>query len=179
MDGIDGLAGSETVAVSLGYGLVAMAVGATDSFSTLALVMAGATAGYLAWNWYPAKVMMGDAGSIPLGFLVGWLMIDLALRGHAAAALILPLYFLTDATLTLVRRVFNGQIPWRPHRQHTYQRAALAVGSHAAVVWRVIAANIALVALAVLSVRFTAIALVCAAGVVAILMVHLERMARR
>ena len=179
MDGIDGLAGSETIAVSLGYGLVVMAIGATGSSNALALAMAGATAGYLVWNWHPAKVMMGDAGSIPLGFLAGWLMIDLALRGYPSAALILPLYFLTDATWTLARRLLRGEIPWRPHREHAYQRAALAAGSHAAVVWRVIVANIALVALAALSVRFPVIALACSAGVVAILMVHLERMAKR
>jgi UDP-N-acetylmuramyl pentapeptide phosphotransferase/UDP-N-acetylglucosamine-1-phosphate transferase len=178
MDGIDGLAGSETIAVALGYSLVVMAIGATGSSDALALVMAGATAGYLTWNWPPAKVMMGDAGSVPLGFLVGWLMIDLALRGQLAAALILPLYFLIDATWTLARRLLRGEIPWRPHREHAYQRAALASGSHAAVVWRVIAANIALVALAVLSVRLPVIALVCSASVVAILMIHLERMTK-
>jgi len=60
--------------------------------------------GFLAWNWHPAKIFLGDVGSVPLGFLLGWLLIGLAARGQGAAALILALYYLADATLTLVRR---------------------------------------------------------------------------
>ncbi|HZT47662.1 MAG TPA: glycosyl transferase, partial [Hyphomicrobiaceae bacterium] len=93
MDGIDGLAGSETLAVALGYVLVSAHAGGDDASGRLAIVIAAATGGYLFWNWHPAKVFMGDAGSIPLGFALGGLMLDLALRGHWAAGLILPLYF--------------------------------------------------------------------------------------
>jgi UDP-N-acetylmuramyl pentapeptide phosphotransferase/UDP-N-acetylglucosamine-1-phosphate transferase len=60
--------------------------GLADPFWRLALVIAASAAGYLFWNWHPARVFMGDAGSIPLGFLVGWLMLDLALRGQWAQA---------------------------------------------------------------------------------------------
>jgi UDP-N-acetylmuramyl pentapeptide phosphotransferase/UDP-N-acetylglucosamine-1-phosphate transferase len=178
MDGIDGLAGSETISISLGYVLVMAAVSEVGFASPLALAIAGATAGYLAWNWPPAKVMMGDAGSIPLGFLLGWLMLDLALRGYPVAAFILPLYFVTDATLTLARRVLGGELPWTPHRDHAYQRATLGARSHATVVLRVVAANVVLVALAVLSVSYPISALACAVGTVAVLTLHLERMAR-
>ncbi len=177
MDGIDGLAGSETISISLGYSLV-MAVSGVTFASQIALTLAGAAAGYLAWNWHPAKVMMGDTGSIPLGFLLGWLMLDLALRGYLVAAFILPLYFVTDATLTLARRVMGGRLPWMPHRDHAYQRAALSAGSHAAVVLRVAAANVALVALAVLSIHYPIPALLGAIGTVTALMLCLERMAR-
>ena len=68
---------------------------------------------------------MGDAGSIPLGFLLGWLMLDLALRGQWAAGLILPLYFVADATFTLLARARRGEKLWQAHRQHFYQRAVL------------------------------------------------------
>ena len=60
--------------------------GLEGPFWRLALLIAAAAAGYLFWNWHPAKVFMGDAGSIPLGFLLGWLMLDLALAGQWAAA---------------------------------------------------------------------------------------------
>jgi UDP-N-acetylmuramyl pentapeptide phosphotransferase/UDP-N-acetylglucosamine-1-phosphate transferase len=178
MDGIDGLAGSEAVAVAFGCFLVSASATATHPAGSLALIVGGAAAGYLVWNWHPAKLMMGDTGSIPLGFLLGWLLIDLALRGYLAAATILPLYFVTDATLTLVRRILRGERPWQAHRDHTYQRAALTAGSHAAVVVRVIAANIALVALALLSVQSPLAALAGAIAIVAMLIMHLERLAK-
>src|SRR4029079_9862702 len=80
MDGIDGLAGSEAIAVALGYLLLASVAGLDSPLRPLALIVAASAAGYLVWNWHPAKVFMGDAGAIPLGFLLGWLMLDLALR---------------------------------------------------------------------------------------------------
>src|SRR5436190_13936029 len=117
MDGIDGLAGSETIAVALGYLLLLTSAGQQSPLWHLALIVAAAAAGYLFWNWHPAKVFMGDAGSIPLGFLLGWLMLDLALRGYWAAALILPLYFAADATFTLIKRGLRGEKPWQAHRE--------------------------------------------------------------
>jgi len=159
MDGIDGLAGSEAIAVAAGYLAVAALAGHLSPLWELTLVAAAATAGYLHWNWHPARVFMGDAGSIPLGFLLGWLMIDLALAGHWAAALILPLYFAADATITLARRLLEGRKPWEAHRGHFYQRAVLGGASPAAVVWRVTAANVALLGLALLSLRHPLVAL--------------------
>ena len=179
MDGIDGLAGTGTIAIAAGYILVAGVPATEDTMAYLALVIAAAAAGYLVWNWHPAKVMMGDTGAITLGFLLGWLMIDLALRGHAAAAVILPLYFLADATLILSRRILRGEKPWQPHREHAYQRAALAMGSHAPVVIRISAGNALLVVLAILSKQYPLAALTGAIAVVAVLISHLEQLARR
>jgi UDP-N-acetylmuramyl pentapeptide phosphotransferase/UDP-N-acetylglucosamine-1-phosphate transferase len=177
MDGIDGLAGTETIAIAAGYILVAGAL--QEPTAHLAVVIAAAAAGYLVWNWHPAKVMMGDTGAITLGFLLGWLMIDLALRGHAAAAVILPLYFLADATLTLSRRLLRGEKPWEPHREHAYQRAALAMGSHAPVVIRISAINVLLVVLAILSKQYPVAALTGAIALVGVLIGHLEQLVRR
>jgi len=179
MDGIDGLAGSEAIAIALGYLLLLTYAGIDGPFWRLALIIAAATAGYLAWNWHPAKVFMGDAGSIPLGFLLGWLMIDLALRGHMPAAVILPLYFAADATITLGKRTFAGRMPWQAHREHFYQRAVLGCATPSAVVWRVGAANAALIVLALASVHRPVLALAGAAGVVAGLLGELHRLARR
>src|SRR5262245_35504911 len=177
MDGIDGLAGSEAVAIALGYLLLATQLEPHGPLSSLALIVAAAATGYLFWNWDPAKVFMGDAGSVPLGFLLGWLMLDLALHGHWAAALILPLYFVTDATITLFKRGIRGEKPWQPHREHFYQRAVLGGATPPGVVWRTVAANAALIALALASTRYPLPALAGAIAVVAVLIVQLQRLA--
>ena len=179
MDGIDGLAGSEAVAVAIGYLAVGAFAGLDDPFWGLALVIAASAGGYLFWNWHPAMVFMGDAGSIPLGFLLGWLMLDLALAGAWPAGLILPLYFLADATLTLLVRARRGETLWQAHRQHFYQRAVLGGTRPSGVVWRVGAANATLVALALVSVHHPLPALVAAAGLVWALLSHLNDLGRR
>ena len=179
MDGIDGLAGSETIAVAIGYLAVGAFAGLDDPFWGLALVIAASAGGYLFWNWHPAMVFMGDAGSIPLGFLLGWLMLDLALAGAWPAGLILPLYFLADATLTLLVRARRGETLWQAHRQHFYQRAVLGGTRPAGVVWRVGAVNATLLALALVSVHHPLPALVAAAGLVWALLSHLNDLGRR
>jgi UDP-N-acetylmuramyl pentapeptide phosphotransferase/UDP-N-acetylglucosamine-1-phosphate transferase len=163
MDGIDGLAGAETITVGIGILALGLVSNITGSFLPLAALLAGAAAGYLIWNWHPAKIFMGDAGSIPLGFLMGWLMLALAQRGYGAAALILPLYFLIDATWTLLKRIARGETPWKAHREHAYQRAVLGGLSHDAVVIRIVAVNVLLIGLALLSVRHPGPALALAA----------------
>lgn len=179
MDGIDGLAGSEAVAVALGYLLILSYAGLEGPLWRPALITAAATVGYLAWNWHPAQIFMGDAGSVPLGFLLGWFMIDLATRGLWSAALILPSYFYADATLTLLRRTLRGESPVKAHREHFYQRAVLGGLSPSAVVCRVSVANAVLCVLALFSVSFPILALVAAAAVVAGLLAHLQRTTAR
>lgn len=179
MDGIDGLAAVETIAIGLGVAALAAfapptLTPAAGSFISLAAILAGATAGYLIWNWHPARIFMGDAGSIPIGFLTGWLMLSLAQRGFWAAALILPLYFIVDATWTLLRRIARGETPWHPHREHMYQRAVLGGLTHDAVTLRIAFANAVLIGLAVVSVRYPLPALVVAACVVLQLMAVLN-----
>jgi len=177
MDGIDGLAGSEAVAVALGYLVLTAHLDSQGPSSSLALIVAASAAGYLFWNWHPAKVFMGDAGSVPLGFLLGWLMLDLAVQGHWAAALILPLYFVADATVTLLKRGLRGEKPWQAHREHFYQRAVLGGATPPGVVWRTMAANAALIVLALASTGYPMAAVGGAVAVVAVLMVELQRLA--
>ncbi|MBI1318971.1 MAG: glycosyl transferase [Candidatus Hydrogenedens sp.] len=154
MDGIDGIAGSEAAAIGLGLAAVAALAGLPPVLVWLGAAAAGAAVGFLVWNWHPAKLFMGDVGSVPLGYLLGWLLLALAGSGAWPAALLLPLYFLADATVTLLRRLARGERVWQAHREHFYQQAVQAGRSHAAVVRAVIVANAVLIALAVLSVRF-------------------------
>jgi UDP-N-acetylmuramyl pentapeptide phosphotransferase/UDP-N-acetylglucosamine-1-phosphate transferase len=146
MDGIDGLAGSEAVAIGGGLLLFAAVGSGTDPVTALlaAAILGGALA-FLLWNWSPAQIFLGDIGSVPLGYLTGFLLIDVAARGHWKIALILPLYFLADATITLLRRLLQGERIWQPHRRHYYQQAVRHGLGHAAVVRRVIAADLLLI----------------------------------
>jgi UDP-N-acetylmuramyl pentapeptide phosphotransferase/UDP-N-acetylglucosamine-1-phosphate transferase len=158
MDGIDGLAGTETASIGIGVALVAaLAAGqptaslAATPMVWLGAMIAAAALGFLPWNWQPARLFLGDVGSITLGFLLGWLLVRLAAEGQWAAALILPFYYLCDATLTLARRTLRGEKPWQAHRDHYYQRAVTGGLSHAAVAGSVGLANAALIALAAMA----------------------------
>jgi UDP-N-acetylmuramyl pentapeptide phosphotransferase/UDP-N-acetylglucosamine-1-phosphate transferase len=146
MDGIDGLGGSEAAAIGGGLLLFAAFGSGTDPATALlgAAILGGAL-GFLVWNWSPAQIFLGDIGSVPLGYLTGFLLIDLAARGHWKIALILPLYFIADATITLLRRLLRGERVWLPHRQHYYQQAVRRGLGHPAVVGRVIAADFLLI----------------------------------
>jgi UDP-N-acetylmuramyl pentapeptide phosphotransferase/UDP-N-acetylglucosamine-1-phosphate transferase len=171
MDGMDGLAGSEAASIAFGLALLA-----GSGIAPLAAVIFGAAIGFLVWNWAPARIFLGDVGSVPLGYLLGFLLLAAAAEGYWAAALILPLYFLADATLTLSRRLLRGERVWQAHREHFYQRAVQTGLSHDAVAWRVALANAALIACAMLAERAAPIAaLALAALIVALLLTSLAR----
>jgi len=150
MDGIDGITGVETVSVGAGLALLA-AFAAAAPPAWLGATLAAAALGFLAWNWPPSRIFLGDVGSVPIGFLLGFLLLALAARGFWAAALILPAYYLADATITILRRLLRGEKIWQPHSQHFYQQAVRGGRSHARVSLAVLAANILLIALAILS----------------------------
>ncbi len=149
MDGVDGIDGSEAAAIGVGIVVVASLVGGDPGLALPAAAIAAAALGFLVWHWAPARIFLGDVGSVPLGYLLGFLLFRLALRGEWAAALILPAYFLADASLTLLRRLARGDRVWQAHREHFYQRAVQRGLGHAAVVSRVIAADLVLIACAV------------------------------
>jgi UDP-N-acetylmuramyl pentapeptide phosphotransferase/UDP-N-acetylglucosamine-1-phosphate transferase len=146
MDGIDGLAASQAVTIGVGVLLFAtLGIGADAGLALLSAAIVGAAIGFLVWNWSPARIFLGDVGSAPLGYLLGFLLLDLALRGFWKIALVLPLYFLADATITLMRRLLRGERVWQAHRGHYYQRAVRGGLGHAAVVERVIATDVLLI----------------------------------
>ena len=149
MDGLDGITGTETAAIGLG---LAVLVG-SGAWPDPALGLQGAAAlgvglGFLALNWHPARIFLGDVGSIPLGLVLGWALLGLAAQGLWAPALILPAYYLADATLTLMRRAARGEKVWRAHKEHFYQKAHQRGLTHDRVVRRIAMANAALIGLA-------------------------------
>lgn len=174
MDGIDGLAGAEAAAI--GAGLAAIGGGSDPVLMPLAAAVAGGAVGFLLWNWAPARIFLGDVGSTALGYLTGFLLLGFALRGHWRAALILPLYFLADATITLLRRLLRGERVWQAHRQHFYQHAVGRGLGHGAVAGRVAAADLLLIGCAWAAERgWGAAALGLAAVVVGVLLLALAR----
>src|SRR5579862_3087928 len=179
MDGIDGITCTETIFLGAGIALVLLlADEASDHAPMLALAIAASAAGFLRWNWPPAKMFLGDIGSIPLGFVMGWLLLAMAAKGLWIPALILPLYYLADATITLLARLLRGERVWQPHRQHFYQRALAPDGDHGAVLLLIIGGNVVLLALAACAVPFPFAALWLALLATATLLAQLTRRAR-
>jgi UDP-N-acetylmuramyl pentapeptide phosphotransferase/UDP-N-acetylglucosamine-1-phosphate transferase len=152
MDGIDGISAVEASTIGLGV-FILMALGAVQlTHGLLGLTIAASAIGFIWWNWQPAKVFLGDVGSVPLGFLLGWLLLEILSTTHWPVAVILPLYYLADATITLGRRVWRNERLWRAHREHFYQQATSRGLGHAQVTLLIGGANTLLVGLAVFSV---------------------------
>ncbi len=146
MDGIDGITGVETASLSVGLLFALPGVAAAAPLA----ILAGAAVGFLVWNWHPAKIFMGDVGSIPLGFVLGYQLLQgVALHPLGwTAALILPALYWTDATITLLRRGLAGKPVWQAHREHFYQRATQGGWSHARVSLLLLIGNLGLIGMA-------------------------------
>jgi UDP-N-acetylmuramyl pentapeptide phosphotransferase/UDP-N-acetylglucosamine-1-phosphate transferase len=180
MDGIDWMTVAEIVPISAGL-VVLGCLGALPRDGTaVALALGGAMVGFAYFNRPTAKLFLGDVGSLPIGLIAGWLLVLLAGAGHLAAALLLPLYYLADATLTLLRRLSNGERVWQAHRTHYYQRATDRGFGVTEITARVFAVNICLAVLAVTTVIMpntiaTIAALCCGAALVALLLARFSR----
>lgn len=131
MDGIDGIAGVEAVTVCVGA-CVLYALGGTVGLMEPVLLLAGCAGGFLLWNFPPAKIFMGDAGSGFLGIALGILSIQAAGSSfqYFWGWLILLGVFVVDATMTLFRRLLRGEKVYEAHRSHAYQFASRHYGKH-------------------------------------------------
>lgn len=180
MDGIDGITGAETIALATG-GCLLMTF---DNLSlpyieTMTLLLSGVSLGFLAFNWHPAKIFLGDVGSVPLGYLLGFMLIVLATNGVMFPAFILPLYYIADSGLTLTKRALRGEKIWQAHRQHFYQRAAAGLGRHDQVVVIISVANALLLGAALLAIRNPLTGFTLAVGIVGLLLALLQKLSRR
>ena len=148
MDGLDWMTVAETVPLSAGLVLFGLLGALPREATIVALALCGAMIGFAPVNRPIARMFLGDVGSLPVGLLLGWLLIVLAGGGHFVAALLLPLYYLCDATITLLRRLMKGEPIQQAHRTHFYQRATDNGYSVVQIVARVFLLNVALIALA-------------------------------
>jgi UDP-N-acetylmuramyl pentapeptide phosphotransferase/UDP-N-acetylglucosamine-1-phosphate transferase len=127
--------------------------------------------GFAPFNRPVAQLFLGDVGSLPIGLLLLWLLLLVADSGHIAAALILPLYYLADPTLTLLRRILKGEPFWQAHRTHFYQLATDRGFSVPEIVARVFFVNLTLAVLAIFTVVVPGVPSAIAALVSAALLV--------
>jgi UDP-N-acetylmuramyl pentapeptide phosphotransferase/UDP-N-acetylglucosamine-1-phosphate transferase len=178
MDGIDWMTVAEVVPLSSGLVLFGLMGALPRDAMIVALALCGAMIGFAPVNRPVARLFLGDVGSLPIGLLLGWLLVVLAGAGHVAAALLLPLYYLADATITLLRRLAHGEPVLQAHRSHFYQRAMDGGFNVYQIVGRVAVLNIALIGLAATtlltpSYLLHVAALIAGCGLVALLLYRL------
>ena len=123
MDGSDGLAGGMTVSGFLAYATAAWLAGSMQ-FALLNLAVAAAAAGFLLHNFHPARIFLGDAGAVPLGFLAAAFGITGWMQHNWTWWFPLLVFspFIVDASITLARRALSRERVWKAHRDHYYQR---------------------------------------------------------
>jgi UDP-N-acetylmuramyl pentapeptide phosphotransferase/UDP-N-acetylglucosamine-1-phosphate transferase len=180
MDGIDWMTVAEVVPVTAALALFGLMGALPHDAMLVAFAICGAVLGFAPFNKPVARLFLGDVGSLPIGLLLGWLLVLLAGAGHLATAILLPLYYLADATITLLRRLINGEQVMQAHRSHFYQRAMDGGFSVRAIVARVFAVNLVLAALAAATLWNTtmlvqAAALIAGCAVVGWLLLSFER----
>jgi UDP-N-acetylmuramyl pentapeptide phosphotransferase/UDP-N-acetylglucosamine-1-phosphate transferase len=151
MDGLDWMTVAEVVPIT-GTLIVLGVLGELPVSATMvAAALCGAMLGFAPFNRPVAKIFLGDVGSLPIGLLLGWCLLQLVYRQQFSAALLLPLYYLADATVTLLRRLVRGEPFWAAHRSHFYQRATDNGFTVLGVVGEVFALNVGLAVLAIAS----------------------------
>ena len=151
MDGLDWMTLAEVVPVTGAIVLLGFMGEVPASTTIVAAALCGAMLGFAPFNRPVARIFLGDVGSLPIGLLLGWCLLLLAYRHQFAAALLLPLYYLSDATVTLLRRLVRREPFWAAHRSHFYQRATDNGFTVLRVVGEVFALNVGLAVLAIAS----------------------------
>ena len=144
MDGTDGIAASEAIFVALAGAILNYQALSGINHSSAAVILAASTFGFLLYNWSPAKIFMGDVGSGYLGIVIGGLSLMAAKQQHELlwVWIILLAVFVSDATVTLIRRLLRKQKPHVAHRSHAYQHLAIRFNSHTKVSLLLLAVNI-------------------------------------
>lgn len=180
MDGIDWMTVAEVVPATAALFAFAVFGALAPAAGLVALGLCGAVLGFAPFNRPVARLFLGDVGSLPIGLIVFWLLLQFAAGGRLAAALLLPLYYVADATVTLLRRLARGERITEAHRSHFYQLAVIRGLPVMTVVQWVCAVNVALAAFAALALALAApwsdlVALAGGGALVAALMARMER----
>jgi UDP-N-acetylmuramyl pentapeptide phosphotransferase/UDP-N-acetylglucosamine-1-phosphate transferase len=169
LDGLDWITLAQIVPITLGIAALAGLGAVPANVGLLALALLGGMLGFALFNKHPAQMFLGDAGSLPIGLLLAFMLVFVA-GTNLAAALLLALYTLADATLTLLRRLYHREDIFSAHRSHFYQRATVAGMTPPQVTKRVFLLGLLLAALAIAAVVARSVlcdVLLLAAGVVA------------
>jgi UDP-N-acetylmuramyl pentapeptide phosphotransferase/UDP-N-acetylglucosamine-1-phosphate transferase len=181
MDGLDLMTVAEVVPISAAMVLLGWSGTYPQIPALVAAALCGAMLGFAPFNRPAARVFLGDVGSLPIGLLLGWCLLQLAWHQQLTAALLLPLYYLADATITLFRRIARREPFWAAHRSHYYQRATDNGFTVPRIVGEVFGLNLVLALLALIATRFNSIAVslaMLAIGAIAVALL-LYRFSRR
>ncbi len=178
LDGIDGIACAEASHLSLTL-LILCYLNADiiiniDLIIILNILILACSLSFLIFNWHPAKIFLGDVGSISLGFMLGLcLLLVSASSGHLfVASSIASLYYLADGGLTIIIRLLKKEKIWEPHLQHFFQKAVKKGKTHRQVANRIILCNILLMALSVSSLYLPLVSVIFAILVVIITIIN-------
>jgi UDP-N-acetylmuramyl pentapeptide phosphotransferase/UDP-N-acetylglucosamine-1-phosphate transferase len=152
MDGLDWMTVAEVVPITTALAAIGFLGILSVQDIVLSLALCGAMIGFAFFNRPVATLFLGDVGSLPIGLLLGWLLLQLAGSGARTAAILLPLYYLADSTITLIRRAAHREPFWLAHRTHFYQRATDRGFKVTDVVFGVFVTNVILAALALATV---------------------------
>lgn len=125
LDGLDWMTVAQVVPMTLGVAILCGLGVVPETIGLLALALLGATLGFAVFNKHPAQIFLGDAGSLPIGLVLAYMLIYVA-EAHIVSSILLALYTLADSVLTFSRRLANGERVFSAHRSHFYQRAVAA-----------------------------------------------------
>lgn len=178
MDGIDWITAAELVPIWLVVLIVSLWAG-QPALVVIAAILIGTYLGFVPFNRPVASLFLGDVGSLPLGLVTGWLLYRIGSDHGIVCALLPPLYYLADATITMARRAVRGEKIWEAHRLHFYQQATTKGLSVLAIVTRIMITNLILAGLALAASQQSlpdSLALLAIGGVcVAVLIRDLQR----
>lgn len=179
LDGIDGITVSESIHLSCTILLLCVLrydiIPNVDMIIITATIILGWSLGFLYFNWQPARIFLGDVGSISLGFLLGICLLTIASASAKlfAACVIAALYYVADGGMTILIRLVKGEKIWEPHLQHFFQKAVQGGKSHRLVVQSIVKCNILLMLLAVNAIYYPVISIICAVIIVMITLIKL------
>lgn len=179
LDGIDGITASQSIHLSVTIiilcALQSRMINNYEFIIITNIIILGWSIGFLFFNWHPAKIFVGDVGSISLGFLFGLCLLMIAVSNIKlfAAAVIAPLYYIADGAGTVLIRLVNKEKIWEPHLKHFFQKAVKKGMSHSQVTLLIIQCNLALMILSIGSLYYT---IICFGLAVAVVFFTLMRM---
>lgn len=157
MDGLDWMTVAEMLPITMALAVFSLFDASLPDVLPITLALAGALVGFAPFNKPVARIFLGDVGSLPIGLIVAWCLVVLVAHHHLVPAILLPLYYLSDATTTLVLRLSRGEKVWEAHRTHFYQRATNNGFTVLQIVGEVFALNIILAILAGISIKLASI----------------------
>ncbi|MFT6408404.1 MAG: Fuc2NAc and GlcNAc transferase [Arenicella sp.] len=184
MDGLDGLAASQSIVASISLAFWFF-MHQDMPMALVCVVVAASSYAFMLWNWSPAKIFMGDVGSIGLGGFFGTLFIIGSTRHGLSIVSFFGLFgvFIADSTATILMRARRGEKIWLPHRQHFYQRLANAGYAHSKIALASLILMLICSVIATLGVMYrdmlwlSLVAIILSLGVSAVLVIFLEKRA--